>query len=286
MSTATQHETDLPTTARLGIETRDVTSIDATKVATEWLKHFEQKIGQNDIGGVLSLLMDDAWWRDLLSMTWDLRTFQGQDKIKQFLADRLAQSQLRDFKLISAEIDDLYSDLAWVRVHFSCENNVGTCSGVARLVPVNGEWKAHNVFTNLEGLRGHPEASGPLRNYRPNHGKWVDERSHAREFLDQDPEVLVVGGGQSGLEIAARLKLMGVPTLVCEKNERIGDNWRHRYAALCLHDVVCELRAPHLCRLSRADGSDAGYDHMPYIPFPPSWPVYTPAQKVRSFFDI
>ena len=113
---------------------------------------------------------------------------------------------------------------------------------------------------------------------------WVTPRKthDGRPILD----VLVVGGGQSGLEIAARLKLMGVPTLVCEKNERIGDNWRHRYAALCLHDVVCELRAPHLCRLSRADGSDAGYDHMPYIPFPPSWPVYTPAQKVRSFFDI
>jgi ketosteroid isomerase-like protein len=237
---AIAQDTDLPTTKRLGITTKDVTSADADKVATEWLKKFEEKITHNDVDGILSLLTEDAWWRDLLVMTWDLRSFQGPQNIKKFLEDRLAQSKLKNFKLHFAQIDDLYEDLAWVRVHFTCENNVGTCSGVARLVPVKGEWKAHNVFTNLETLNGHPDATGPRRNFAPNHGKWLEQRQREKEFLDKDPEVLVVGGGQSGLEIAARLKLLGVPTLVCEKHKRIGDNWRHRYAALCLHDVVCE----------------------------------------------
>ena len=272
-------QTDLPTTTRLGITTQDVTSADATKVASEWLQKFAQKITENNVGGILSLLTEDSWWRDLLSMTWDLRTFQGTDKITQFLNDRLAQSQLKNFTLVSAHVQDLYSDLAWVRAHFSFENNVGKCSGVARLVPVKGEWKAHNVFTNLEELNGHPEASGPKRNFDPNHGKWVEQRNREREFLNKDPEVLVVGGGQSGLEIGARLKLLGVPTLVCEKNKRIGDNWRHRYAALCLHDVVCESASLLISKLNLS--LMTGYDHMPYIPFPESWPVYTPAQKVR-----
>ena len=44
-----------------------------------------------------------------------------------------------------------------------------------------------------------------------------------------------MGGGQSGLQVAARFKQMGIPTLVTERNARIGDNWRKRYASLALH---------------------------------------------------
>lgn len=43
----------------------------------------------------------------------------------------------------------------------------------------------------------------------------------------------------SGLSVAARLKFLGINTLVVEQNERIGDNWRNRYDSLCLHDSVC-----------------------------------------------
>lgn len=246
MAATISAQTDLPTSARLGISTADVKSVDASQIASQWLTAFGDKVSKNDIDGILSLLTDDSWWRDLLAMTWDFRSFQGTDRIRQFLADRLAGSKLSNFQLTSASVDDLYADLAWVRVHFTFENSVGSGSGVARLVPIkdaNGgvQWKAHNVFTNLEELRGHPERSGALRNPEPNHGKWIDQRQREIEFEDRDPEVLVIGGGQSGLEIAARLKLLGVSTLVCEKNKRIGDNWRLRYAALCLHDVVCEL---------------------------------------------
>ena len=52
--------------------------------------------------------------------------------------------------------------------------------------------------------------------------------------------MLVIGAGQSGLGVAARLKTLGVPTLVVEKQKRVGDQWRGRYQALCLHDPVCK----------------------------------------------
>jgi cation diffusion facilitator CzcD-associated flavoprotein CzcO len=59
-------------------------------------------------------------------------------------------------------------------------------------------------------------------------------------FVDSDPVAIIIGGGQSGLEVAARLKALDVPSLVLEQNPRIGDNWRNRYETLCLHDPVCE----------------------------------------------
>lgn len=237
--------TELPTTAKLGIPTSEIKNIDHEQVARDWLNSFAAVVEKGDIDGVLSRLTDDAWWRDILTLTWDLRTFQGPEKIKQFLTDRLTRSKLSNFQLSFAKVDDLYEDLAWIRGHFTFDNNIGSGSGVFRLVPIDNEngqreWKAHNVFTNLESLRDFPEKSGWKRNFAPNHGKWIAQREQEMEFADRDPEVLVVGGGQSGLEIAARLKLLGVSTLVCEKQARVGDQWRHRYAALCLHDVVCK----------------------------------------------
>jgi len=60
--------------------------------------------------------------------------------------------------------------------------------------------------------------------------------------------------------------MLGVDALIVDRNERIGDNWRMRYHQLVLHDPVW-------------------YDHMPYISFPPHWPVFTPKDKLAEFFE-
>lgn len=75
-----------------------------------------------------------------------------------------------------------------------------------------------------------------------------------------------IGAGQAGLTAAARLKALGVKTLIVDSNDRIGDNWRKRYHQLVLHDPVW-------------------YDNMPYIPFPPQWPIFTPKDKLAEFFE-
>lgn len=74
------------------------------------------------------------------------------------------------------------------------------------------------------------------------------------------------GAGQGGLTAAARLKMLGVDSLIIDKNESVGDNWRLRYRQLVLHDPVW-------------------YDHMPYMEFPPNWPIFTPKDKLAEFFE-
>jgi heterodisulfide reductase subunit A-like polyferredoxin len=81
---------------------------------------------------------------------------------------------------------------------------------------------------------------GPHRNPNPDHGKWLDKRRKELEFEGTEPYVVVVGGGHSGLDIAARLKYLDISVLVLEKEPRLGDQWRSRYEALCLHDPVCQ----------------------------------------------
>ena len=81
------------------------------------------------------------------------------------------------------------------------------------------------------------------------------------------PRCIVVGGGQAGLSIAARLQQLGVDTLIVDRHARIGDNWRKRYHSLTLHNEV------HV-------------NHLPYLPFPPTFPVYIPKDKLANWFEF
>lgn len=239
----------LPTLDRLGVKLADDVDIDALKIAREWFSSFSQAIQAGSVSDVLSLLLDngsDTWWRDIISLTNDIRTFYGES-LPQFLSDRVVGSsgQLSEFKLdeSSIAIERPYADIVWIQAMFTFRSPTRSSSGIFRLVPtssITGSWLAHSIFTNLEGLNDFPEQIKDLREQAPNHGKWHEKRKREIECLDEDPKVIVVGGGQAGLEIAARLKYLGVKTLVVEREPRVGNLWRKRYEALCLHDTVCE----------------------------------------------
>ena len=233
---------ELPTLERLGLSA--LPEVDPAVVAQPWFQRFANCIQANNVDGILSQLVNDVFWRDMLALTWDFRTFFGANRIKQFLLDRLPTTKLSNLQLDakSATLERPYPDIAWIQAFFTFSTAVGTGSGILRLVPMpNGDWKAHAIFTNLEGLHGFPELTGPLREQESKHGTWPEQRRRERECEgpDQQPVVIIVGGGQSGLELAVRLKYLGVKTLVVEREARIGDHWRKRYEALCLHDTVC-----------------------------------------------
>lgn len=239
----------LPTLDRLGLPLDSQVfsnDTDTTKVSQVWLDGFDAACSSGDVETIMSSLLPRAFWRDMLALTWDLRTFSGNDKIRAFLNDRLVLSRLHNFRLREnyTTLQRPYPDVLWISLMFDFETDVGHASGVARLVPTTpqGNWKAYTIFTNLDSLRNFPEKTGPFRSFQPNHGVWEEERQRQTSFVGRrDPKVLVIGAGQSGLVIATRLKMLGVDSLIVERNERIGDNWRKRYQALCLHDPVCEL---------------------------------------------
>ncbi len=85
--------------------------------------------------------------------------------------------------------------------------------------------------------------------------------------MTEQPYCLIVGGGQNGLQLAARLKRLSVPTLVIDKLEKPGDCWRVRYPSLYLHDPIF-------------------LDHFPYLPFPDHWPLYTHKDKMADWLEI
>ena len=158
---------------------------------------------------------------------------------------------------------------------FTFETAEGRGNGVLRLTPDAGDGntlKAWTLLTALDEIKGHEEETQRSRPQNKIYSRdfrgpnWLDLRKVAAEYVDREPAVLVVGGGQAGLSIAARLTQLQVDTLIVDRERRIGDNWRNRYHALVLHNQT------HV-------------NHMPYMRFPPTWPAYIPKDKIAAWFE-
>jgi putative flavoprotein involved in K+ transport len=238
-------------------------------IATAWLDEFGAALKSRDVATAATLFVPDAWWRDLLAFTWDLRTLHGHDAIVTVLGETLERTDPTGFRV---DADPEVTDDG-VQAFIEFETAAARCRGVLRLVRAGDTWRAHTLLTAMEELAGHERAAGPRRPKGTTHGEfrgtanWLDQRTARRDHLHGDPTVLVVGAGQGGLSLGARLGQLGIDTLIVERNPRIGDSWRKRYHSLVLHDPVW-------------------YDHLPYLPFPDHWPVYTPKDKLANWFEF
>ena len=244
---------------------------DLDALAGDWLVRLQQALREGAAHATGDLFHDDAWWRDLLALTWDLRTAHGPDA----LAARVSETpQVGEVSLALVGPAALVEagEEPWVQAMFELLTPVARGRGVVRLVERDGVWKAWTLLTAMDALVDHEELTGTRRPLGGAQGadrtarSWSEARRRQEEFEDGEPAVLVVGAGHGGLGLAARLGCLGVPTLVVDRNERIGDGWRNRYDSLVLHDPVW-------------------YDHLPYLPFPPSWPVYTPKDKLADWLE-
>ena len=250
---------------------------DARETVLSWLKSFGDALRSGDAAAAAAHFAVDGHWRDVLAFTWRLQTESGVAAIEAAMAPTLAQTRPTDFHIPaerSAPRRVRRAGTDCMEAIFEFETDFGRANGVVRLVedPADGAWRAWTLLTTLEELHGYPDGRPPAlsdaeRFSRDFGGEnWLDQRRKAATYADHDPAVLVVGGGQAGLAVAARLNALGVDTLIVDRNERIGDNWRLRYHALTLHNEV------HV-------------NHLPLMPFPPTWPVFIPKDKLANWFE-
>lgn len=255
-------------------ETDLTTDLGTREVAQRWLEQASAALGDRDAAAVVELFVADCWWRDLLALTWDLRTFHGRESIEPMLADRLGDAGLSPLALDGEpELVVVDDSTRWIEAVLSFETEVAHGRGVVRLVPDDdGSWRAWTLLTAMNELKDSEEnrrerrPTGVAHGDEQAEGTWLDRRWRELEFADREPQALVVGAGQGGLSVAARLRQFGVDALAIERNPRLGDNWRNRYESLVLHDPVWA-------------------DHLPYVDFPDSWPIYTPKDKLGDWFE-
>ncbi len=234
---------------------------------TIWLAGFAAALERGDAAGAAELFRERCWWRDLVSFSWTLVTVEGRAAIARMLAATLAQARPRNWTIEG----DATQTGELIEGWFSFETEQGRGVGHVRLK----QGKCHTLLTTLRELKGFEERSGPRRERGVvpgvvrNRKSWLERREQEAAELGAatQPYCVIVGGGQGGLALAARLRRLDVPTIILDRHARPGDAWRSRYKQLCLHDPVW-------------------MDHLPYLPFPDDWPVYTPKDKLADWLEM
>ena len=240
----------------------------ATAAVTTWLGQFGEALAANDPPRAAALFTEDSFWRDLIAFTWNIRTFEGRDEITRMLGATLSRVQPSGWKITDGEEPAEAGGVTEAWIDF--ETSVGRGKGQLRL----RDGRCWTLLTTLYELKGYEEPKGPRRPMGAEHGanrdrtSWLESRDQEAASLGvtQQPYVLIVGGGQAGIGLAARLRQLSIPAIVIDKRARPGDQWRSRYKSLCLHDPVW-------------------YDHMPYLKFPDNWPVFSPKDKIADWLE-
>jgi len=250
----------------------------ATEVFDDWLARFGAALESGDAAEVARHFEVDGYWRDLLAFTWDYRTFSGREEIEAAFAEWLGRGQPRNVRRSPDRMAPRQvrrSARTVIEGYFDLDVASGRATAFVRLAIDPQGARPPMVWiglTTLQELVEFPEAVGANRptgvewSYSFAGDNWLDTRKKEIQHADHDPDVVVVGAGQSGLALAARLKVIGVDAVVVEANPRVGDNWRNRYHSLTLHNEVW------------ANG-------LPYLPFPDTWPTFVPKDKLAGFLE-
>ena len=241
---------------------------DAVRQVSAWLERFDAAVEESDMVAASEMFGEECFWRDLVSFTWNIVTVEGRNDIREMLSATIAGVQPGAW---SVDEESCVEQDGVVEGWFNFETAVSRARGHLRLK----RGRCWTLFTSMLELKGFEEKRGARRIQGAQHGfvknrkSWVELKSQEEAELGytRQPYCAIIGGGQGGIGLGARLKQLEVPTIIIEKNARAGDSWRKRYESLCLHDPVW-------------------YDHMPYLPFPDHWPVFTPKDKMGDWLEM
>ena len=243
-------------------------------VVERWLERLDAALRGESRQALASLFAPDCHWRDLLAFTWSITPSHGAEKIAASMAEKQRDVRARGFAIAEGRTPPRRVQRAGndvIEAIFRFETQVGRGFGVVRLLATEPS-RAVQLMTGLHELTGFEERIGRRRPtgeaYSRNFGgmNWKEQRIASQRYDGREPAVLVAGGGQAGLSLAATLGRLGVDTLVVDPHERVGDNWRKRYHSLALHNST-------------------EVNHLPYMPFPVSWPRYLPKDMLADWFE-
>ena len=220
------------------------------------------------------------FWRDMVAYTWNIVTLEGRDAIRDALEQTIGQHKqggnhqstawklAKSTKAPGSESSTFPPPILCTNdngCEFWCDISTDIGAGRAH-VRLNSDNQATTVLTVLMELHDLPFAVGANRKRGlqpvPQFGRsyWSERRQHQLQYPNNDQHldtpcvqceesyyVAIIGAGQAGLSLGARLELLGIPHVVLEAGPTPGWSWRqNRYPSLHLHDP-------------------AWYNHMPYL---------------------
>ena len=251
--------------------TMELHARDAAGIFAEWLASFAAAVRDGSADALSALVLDEVTWRDFMAFPWDFHhTVDREQTVARFL--ELAKAwDAAGFTVSQEQAPFVFGGRIAAFFDFTTKDRVDR--GYVSLVKdPEGRYAALTLQTQVMGLREFPERTrhnrkeGKVYGVVPERTRWSTDRRQEAAFENSDPAVLILGAGHNGLAIAARLGALDVPTLVIDKEPRVGDTWRKRYASLALHSTVFG-------------------DHLPYLPLPPTWTAHTPKDKFADLLE-
>jgi putative flavoprotein involved in K+ transport len=130
------------------------------------LARLNAALGNKDIDGVAGLFQTDCYWRDLVTFTWNIRTMEGKDQIRDMLKAQLAPPGHRTGGLPdgenASEADGITD--SWINSRLTVARGYGHI----RLK----DGRIWTLLTTMSELKGHEE---PLGHDRPDGRQaWAD----------------------------------------------------------------------------------------------------------------
>ena len=238
-----------------------------TEQISVWLSRFGAALERGNLASAVEMFAEESYWRDLVSFTWNIKTLEGQESIQAMLQASLPEIKPHSWRITGDATFENGVTAGW----FTFETATSKGQGHIRL----RAGKCWTLLTTMTELKGFEEKKGATRILGTQHGVFRDRQSWLERKTREEAELgyktqpycVIIGGGQGGIGLAARLKRLDVPTIIIERNNRPGDSWRKRYKSLCLHDPVW-------------------YDHLPYLPFPDHWPIFSPKDKIGDWLEM
>ena len=249
----------------------DFNNLDFSNICENWFLNFNDFL-KDDKFNYDNLFYSESHWRDFVSITGDIITFTGIKNFNEILRNNIIKQNARNFCVDTSRTpprEVVRAGEKVIEAIFSFKTKEGIGEGVLRLMPSKKNpthFKCWSISTSLKelNLKKVSSKASTIRDFKaPN---WLDIRNFEKSYIDREPTVLVVGCGQAGLSIASRLKQLNIDTLIIDKHERIGDNWRKRYHSLTLHNQT-------------------QVNHLPLMPFPKTWPTYIAKDKLAGWFE-
>lgn len=245
---------------------------------SNWISAFNIAFKDCDKTAICALFGEECYWRDLNAMTWSIVTIDGQDKIGSTMVVALQDMEVSPFKLDPSLLKPRTSTVAeipCIEAAFRFDTVNGPGLGVLRLKYPSGEKEPAKAWTistlldmdRIRKLRNPTDDEDGGHKVDFKQPSWPKLRAQELEYTDREPDVLVVGGGHSGVSAAAELKQLGFDALIIDRHPRVGDNWRLRYDGLKLHNKYV-------------------VNHFRYMQFPQVGPLYLPKDKVANWIEF
>lgn len=252
----------------------------------KWLKAFEAALDAGDRSALEGLFLEQSYWRDQVALSWNMQQAHGRDAVLDGLLAVRDWTRPHDFEIAPDHPAPAWAEVlsrSLVESYISFRVRHGTGRGLLRLVeddrsPAGA--RAYMLGTDLHQLDGVVEELGnrvtrqrlapifPIHGYKPTHrGQHFSEFAEEKmAFIDHDPDILIIGGGHTGLAVGARLERMGQSYLIVDRGERLGASWRNRYESLALHTV-------------------GAVNQLPYIRSPDIFPDYVPKDQWADWLE-